>query len=114
MKNPFKEDLAKMQKMTFKKKAEYIWEYYKMPIICIIIGVIFVVSMAKSMLALNRDAITVIVSDVSCEDSDIASRILNDAFTEYLGDEADAKDMITLDASMYFSGSDDYTNSIMI
>lgn len=114
MKEKFQAELDKLKTLTFKKKIEYIWEYYKIPIIAVVFAVIIIVSFARTLAAVNKDAITFVATDVLCEDSDITSRVLNDAFTKHMGDEADEKDMIVLDASMYFKNNDEYTASVMI
>lgn len=114
MKENFQAELDKLKTLTFKKKIEYIWEYYKIPIIAVVFAVIIIVSFARTLAAVNKDAITFVATDVLCEDSDITSRVLNDAFTKHMGDEADEKDMIVLDASMYFKNNDEYTASVMI
>jgi len=115
MKNPFKEDLEKLKKMpTFKQKYDYIWGYYKWGIVGIIVGIIIITSIITTTLSFNRNAITLIACDVQCMDTSKASQVLNDAFADYLGDEADDKEMITLDTSISFRDDLDAYNASIV
>ena len=114
MKNPFEGDLAKLKTMTFKQKFDYIWGYYKGPIIAVVFAIIFIVSLIKTIAGSNRDAINIIICDQQCPNYETASQVINEAFTEYMGDEADEKDMIVIDSSLSLSDAqDNYTQSIM-
>lgn len=47
IKDEIKQENAKLKDMTPKKKAEYIWEYYKFPIIGLVAAVIFIVTFTR-------------------------------------------------------------------
>ena len=47
LKDEIKEERTKLKDMTPKKKAEYIWEYYKIPIIGLLAAVIFIVTFTR-------------------------------------------------------------------
>ena len=47
-KNFFATEHAKLKDMTFKEKASYIWEYYKIPIIAVIAAIIVIGSIINS------------------------------------------------------------------
>jgi len=49
LKDKLNAERDKLRKMTFKGKLEYIWDYYKIPIICIIAGLILIVSLINTL-----------------------------------------------------------------
>jgi len=48
LKVQFRSEVAKLKEMPSKKKVEYIWEYYKIPIIVIIVGLFLIGSLINS------------------------------------------------------------------
>ena len=47
IKDEIKQESIKLKDMPPKKKAEYIWEYYKIPIIGVIAAIIFIVTFTR-------------------------------------------------------------------
>lgn len=114
LKQKLDKELKKLKSLTLKQKLDYTWGYYKIPIIVVIVLVIFIYSMTNAFLSTNRNAITLVLCDLPHENIETSSRILNDTFTEYLGDDADSKDMISLDTSVTLGNYvDDYTRMLM-
>lgn len=114
MKNPFQGDLKKLKGMTLKGKADYIWEYYKMPIIIIIIAAIIIVSFVKAQLNHNPNAIQVYTVDITTPDAEVSEAALQEAFTNYLKLDSGAKKPLTIDSSITLAqGEDSYMTAMM-
>ncbi len=73
-----------------KAKASYIWDYYKIPIISIIVIVAVVISVTRSMLANNYNT-SLYVSYVNCVSIDLrdGTKILDRNLTDWLGIDGD-------------------------
>lgn len=114
LREKFNAEIKKLKGMTLKQKLDYIWGYYKIPIIVTVVAVIFVVSIVNNIRSINRNAINVIISGLPVENIEQAHQVINDAFRAYLGDEADEKDMVELDNTVTVGESvDDYTMVVM-
>ncbi len=99
IKDEIKKESVKLKDMTPKKKAEYIWEYYKIPIIGVIAAIIFIVTFTRDYRINKRpyflDAI-VINSDIAYSADNY---LLND-FIKYA--HVDTKTYnIAVDTSIY-------------
>ena len=57
LKKQFRLEMSKLQKMTFKKKAEYIWEYYRFHLMGIVGALILVVSITIGILTPSPDTV---------------------------------------------------------
>lgn len=70
----------------FKGKASYIWDYYKIPILAVIIGTIAVISLVRSIKANNYNT-SLYVSYVNCISMDLKddTGILERRLTDWLG-----------------------------
>lgn len=70
----------------FKAKASYIWDYYKVPILAVIIGVVAVISIMCSIRANNYNT-SLYVSYVNCVSVDLrdGTKILDRKLTNWLG-----------------------------
>ena len=82
-----KKERKKIKEMKgIKAKADYIWDYYKVPILGTIIGIIAVVSLVRSILANNYNT-SLYVSYVNCVSVDLrdSTKILDDTLTTWLG-----------------------------
>lgn len=88
LKDEIKRENVKIKDMPFKKKAEYIWEYYKIPIIGLLAAVIFIVTFVRDYRINKRpyylDAI-VINSDLAYS----ATNYLQDDYVKYAGVDTD-------------------------
>lgn len=75
----------------FKSKISYIWDYYKIPILSVIIGAIAVISVVRSIRSNNYET-ALYVSYVNCISMDLRDNtmILNRTLTQWLG--IDGKD----------------------
>ena len=75
-KTPFKE-------LTFSRKIQYIWDYYKIPIFLVIIGIIAVTAFIRGRLAQKNTVLSVLCVNVennTTEDND--TDIFNDFLTD--------------------------------
>lgn len=75
-KTPFKE-------LTFSQKIQYIWDYYKIPIFLVIIGIIAVTAFIRGRLAQKNTVLSVLcvnVENSTTEDND--ADIFNDFLTD--------------------------------
>ena len=107
MKNPFKSDLEKLKKMTFKKKVEYILGYYHLQILIAAICIFLFGGLIYHAFARDKgnDAVTLCVFDGFCEDIDTTSQTLNQSFNHYTGTAENAGDSLILDESFLGLGS---------
>jgi hypothetical protein len=94
--------------LSFGKKIEWVWNYYKGVIIGVIVGVAAIVYFIYSLVSFNHDAITLLAVDVQIEDSSAASDQLAETFNEYLAtlDDEDDKPPLEIDNSIYLNSSD--------
>lgn len=77
---------AKMKDMTFAQKREHIWEYYKVHIISVIIGIAAVISIFVMFKANHYTTVfTTLVVDGYMDGFDNHSDSLTTEFTDYLG-----------------------------
>ncbi len=69
-----------------KGKLSYIWDYYKIPILAIVIGIAAIVSIVRAIISNNYNT-SLYVSYVNCISVDLRddTRILNNSLTEWLG-----------------------------
>ena len=99
IKDEIKQESIKLKDMPPKKKAEYIWEYYKIPIIGVIAAIIFIVTFTRDYRINKRpyflDAI-VINSDIAYS----ADNYLLDDYIKYAGVDTKTYN-IAVDTSIY-------------
>lgn len=75
-KTPFKE-------LTFSQKIQYIWDYYKIPIFLVIIGIIAVTSFIHGRLAQKNTVLSVLCVNVeNSTTEDNGADIFNDFLTD--------------------------------
>ena len=69
-----------------KGKLSYIWDYYKVPILAIVIGIAAIVSIVRAIISNNYNT-SLYVSYVNCISVDLRddTKILNNSLTEWLG-----------------------------
>lgn len=69
-----------------KGKLSYIWDYYKVPILTIVIGIAAIVSIVRAIISNNYNT-SLYVSYVNCISVDLRddTRILDNSLTEWLG-----------------------------
>ena len=82
-----KKEFKKINEMKgIKAKADYIWDYYKVPILGTIIGVIAIISLVRSIQANNYNT-SLYVSYVNCVSMDLRddTKILDNTLTTWLG-----------------------------
>ena len=81
----------------FKGKASYIWDYYKIPILAVIIGTIAVISLVRSIKSNNYNT-SLYVTYVNCISLDLRddTGILENRLTNWLGIDGD-KDRVSVD-----------------
>lgn len=103
MVNPFKGDKEKLAKMTFGKKIDYIWTYYRFWIITAIIVIALVAAFIQAQLAYNPNAMTILLCDTYCEDTETAYTEMNTEFSQFIGLDADAKEPINVDDTFFFT-----------
>lgn len=81
-----KEQRKKLKELTFSGKVQYIWEYYRVPIISVILAVLFAGSLIYSIIRNNYDTVCFIaVLDGKMTGYQDDTDILSTGFTEYLG-----------------------------
>lgn len=96
-----KEQRKKFKVLTFSGKIQYIWQYYKVPIIGIILAVLFAGSLTYSIIRNNYDTVCFIaVLDGKIDGGEVDSDILSTDFTKYLGIDGRRKQ---IDLSYTFS-----------
>lgn len=103
LKDSIKDERKKLKDMSFKDKIWYIWEYYKFPIIGVVIGVFLITSIGTAIYG-NRfeTAISCVILNAKIPDSeDTLDTYFNQDFRQYLGIGPDVK--IEVDASMNLS-----------
>ena len=111
MVNPFKGDKEKLAQMNFRQKVDYIWTYYKFWIIAIIIVIAFVVAFIQAHLAYNPNAMTILMCDSYCNDSETAYSSMNQEFSQFIGLDEDAKEPINVDDTFFFTTQSSNSNS---
>ncbi|MBR6485641.1 MAG: hypothetical protein IKT17_03015 [Lachnospiraceae bacterium] len=103
LKDEINRETVKLQDMTFKKKAAYIWEYYKFHIIGVIAAVVFVCVFIRD-LRMNKRPVYL---DVVILNSDMAYRDdnpLQDDYVKYAGVDTRAYN-ISFDTAFLISES---------
>lgn len=118
MKEHIRNEFEKLKSMTFKKKVEYIWEYYKWGILAAVFIIFIAVSIITAMTRNNPNAVTIMACDflppmVSSEDEELAEEKLNDSFVSYTGMDKPSKPLINVDASVSLATGDDYMATMM-
>lgn len=92
-KTPFKE-------LTFSQKIQYIWDYYKLPIFLVIIGIIAVTTFIRGRLAQKNTILNVLCVNVeNSTTEDNSADIFNDFLTDNGYDLS--KDEIALNKNIY-------------
>ena len=81
----------------FKGKASYIWDYYKIPILAVIIGTVAVISLVRSIKSNNYNT-SLYVTYVNCISLDLRddTGILENRLTNWLGIDGD-RDRVSVD-----------------
>ena len=82
-----KKEIEKIKNQKgLKGKLSYIWDYYKVPILAIVIGIIAIVSIVRAIISNNYNT-SLYVSYVNCISVDLRddTRILDNSLTEWLG-----------------------------
>ena len=82
-----KKEIEKIKNQKgLKGKLSYIWDYYKVPILAIVIGIIAIVSIVRAIISNNYNT-SLYVSYVNCISVDLrdVTRILDNSLTEWLG-----------------------------
>lgn len=93
---------TKLSKMTLKGKAEYIWEYYKIPIVGTIVFVAIVVSLITSITGKKDTILTTTV--IGYPNDTFLSPYLKDGFEKYLEIDKENEEVL-MDTSMTFDSS---------
>lgn len=115
MTNPFKGDKEKLAKMNFRQKVDYIWTYYKFWMLITVVVIAVVAAFIQAQLAYNPDAMTLILCDTYCEDTQTAYDSINTDFSEFIQLSEGDKDPISFDDTISFSiNNSDYTASAML
>ncbi len=114
MVNPFQGDKEKLAKMNFRQKVDYIWTYYKFWIITMVIIIAFVAAFIQAQLAYNPNAMTILISDSYCEDSEAAYTAMNEEFAQFIGLDEDAKEPINVDDTFYFTNQSSSSSSAVM
>ena len=99
-----KEQKSKFKELSLSGKFRYIWDYYKLHILVVILGIVFVTTFVISMIRVNYDHLCMIaVIDGKIDGSYDNTDALTTGFTEFLGIDGQ-KQRIDLD----------YANSLII
>lgn len=81
-----KEQRKKLKGLSFSGKIKYIWNYYKIPIIAVILAVLFAGSLTYSIIRNNYDTVCFIaVLDGRITGYDDDTDVLSTGLTDYLG-----------------------------
>lgn len=106
-KEALREELTKLKAMSFKNKAWYIWEYYKIPIIGVVIGVSLCISIGMAMHQNRFDTALscVIVNARPAGETDSVESWFNQDFGTFISLSPDAR--ISVDYSMSFNFEED-------
>lgn len=108
-KDSMKEERKKMRDMSFRDKCWYIWEYYKFPIIGILVAVFLVVSISMTIYS-NRfeTALSCVILNGQSSAENSVDEFFNDGFGPYmnLGEE----EKIDVDYSMSLSFDENAMN----
>lgn len=118
MKEQIQNELKKLKSLTFKKKVEYIWEYYKWGIIVSAFIISIVVSIITGIARNNPNAVNITACNllpamISSEEEELAEEKLNDSFIRYSGMDKPSKPVIDVDASVDLAAGDDYLSVMM-
>lgn len=99
LKDTMKEERKKLRDMSFRDKCWYIWEYYKFPIIGILVAILLVISIGMTIYN-NRfeTALSCVILNSQSSAENTVSEFFNDGFGPYmnLGEE----EKIDVDYSM--------------
>ncbi|MBS5523329.1 MAG: hypothetical protein KHX56_13805 [Clostridiales bacterium] len=115
MTNPFKGDKEKLAKMKFRQKVDYIWTYYKFWMLVTAVIIAVVAAFIQAQLAYNPDAMTLILCDTYCEDTQTAYTSVNEDFSKFIALDEGDKEPISFDDTISFSiNNSDYTAGVML
>ena len=81
----FKTEIAKMKEMGFQAGWNYFWDYYKYWVIGIVAGIIFIASMAHSVIQNRRPVVIEIQLFNNAAESDETVSAFNEAFAAHMG-----------------------------
>ena len=79
-----KEEISKLKQLTFRKKLEYIWDYYK-PLLAGIIGIVILVCVVVQIVRGSQMVTELSVALVNSQDMGEGSEALKREFTAYSG-----------------------------
>ncbi len=103
LKDEISRETVKLKDMTFKKKVEYIWEYYKIPIIGVIAAIVFICVFIRDYRVNKRpmylDAV-IINSDIAYNESEP----LKNDYIKYAGVDTDTYNL-SIDTGFLISES---------
>jgi len=102
LKNEIKNEKKKLSRMTFGQKAEYIFEYYKFPIIVALVAIILVVSILKTLINNKPLGFYAMFLNGSGQEISIGADELEKRFAEYA--EIDGgKEKVVIDTTASFN-----------
>ncbi|WP_031552402.1 hypothetical protein [Oribacterium sp. FC2011] len=102
LKNEIKNEKKKLSRMTFGQKAEYIFEYYKFPIIVTLVVIILVVSVLKTLINNKPLGFYAMFLNGSGQEMSIGADELEKRFAEYA--EIDGgKEKVVIDTTASFN-----------
>ncbi len=103
MANSFKEEREKLAKMTFGKKIDHIWTYYKFWFLVIALVIIIGTSFINAQIKYNPDAMTFVICDAYGEEVDSIYDSINADFKDYLDYAPEEDDPVSIDDTISFS-----------
>lgn len=95
----FKNESAKLKQLSFKKKIEYIWEYYKLWILSITISLIFIISIVITITKNSSENSILYAAFLNTTLSSEENTSLDEDFIKYIG-LTDTSKYLTLDLTM--------------
>ncbi|MCR5008302.1 MAG: hypothetical protein K6A76_06950 [Oribacterium sp.] len=102
LKSEIKNEKKKLSRMTFGQKAEYIFEYYKFPIIVTVVGIVLVVSILKTLINNKPLGFYAMFLNGSGQEMSIGADELEKRFAEYA--EIDGgKEKVVIDTTASFN-----------
>lgn len=104
LKEIIREELGKLSKLTWGQRLTYIWDYYK-PLFAAIIGIIAVISIGVTIYQNKQLNHLLNIYFINCNSIEVNSEDVTNGFAEALGGIGE-KDVIQLDTTMAFTGSD--------
>lgn len=107
LKDSLQEERRKLKDMSLKDKLWYIWEYYKIPIISVVVAIILISSVGSAIYS-NRfeTALScVILNSRSSGETDSVNDYFDQGFRQYIGLEEDTKIEVDYSMSLTFDES---------